>query len=332
VRGALHLALGGWLLLAAPAALAHEARPLHVELTQRGPEVFALEWRVPGSVPDFNRPEVRLPVACTARAGSRRSGDVEHRVFDCPGGLEGGALSIRYPLFNPSVTTLVRFRRLSGERHTAVLGPEQAVWRLPPPETPAGVARTHLELGVAHILDGADHLLFLTCLILVAGNARRIVITVTGFTLAHSLTLVLAALDAVRLPAPPVEAAIALSVVFLATEIARGRRDTWTWRQPIAVSSSFGLLHGFAFAGVLREVGLPQTELPAALLFFNVGVELGQLLFIAALVGAVWLLRHGLAALGPVTADALLARARLPVAYGVGWLASYWLFARIAGF
>jgi hypothetical protein len=204
-------------------------------------------------------------------------------------------------------------------------------WR-GPPETAGGVAREYLRLGVGHILGGADHLLFLACLIFVARTRRRILITVTGFTLAHSITLALAALGWVRVPVAPVEAAIALSIVFVATEIARNRRDTLTWRHPIAVASSFGLLHGFGFAAVLREVGLPQTELPMALLFFNLGVELGQVLFIAALLVGWAIARRLLAALEHWSATAALEHLRVPVAYGVGCISSYWLIARVAAF
>ncbi len=118
----------------------------------------------------------------------------------------------------------------------------------------------------------------------IAGTWRRILITITGFTIAHSITLALSALGLVRVPIPAVEAAIALSIVFLAVEIVRGDKTSLTYRYPIAVSSSFGLLHGFGFAAVLGETGLPQTEIPAALLFFNVGVELGQIAFVLAVV------------------------------------------------
>jgi len=227
---------------------------------------------------------------------------------------------------------LIRFQRLSGETHTAVLGPDESEWTLPPPESAGRVAREYLGLGLAHILEGGDHLLFLACLIFIARSTRRILVTVTGFTLAHSITLALATLGWVRLPVPPVEAAIALSIVFLATEIARQPRDTLTWRHPIAVSSSFGLLHGFGFAAVLREAGLPQLELPAALLFFNLGVEVGQVLFIAALVGVWALLRGLLRGRLSLSGPELMERARLPVGYAVGWLASYWLFVRVASF
>ena len=229
-------------LLAAP-AVAHEARPLHVEVRERAPRSFTVRWRTPGSVPARNRPEVAL-AGCALERSARAAAAIEERGYRCAEDAPGAVLTVRYPLFNPSVSTLVRFARLSGEQHTAVLGPDRSEWRLPLPETPGGVAREYLGLGMAHILEGADHLLFLACLIFIARSARRILVTVTGFTLAHSVTLALAVLGWVRVPVPPVEASIALSIVFLATEIARDRRDTLTRRFPISVSSSFGLLHG----------------------------------------------------------------------------------------
>jgi hydrogenase/urease accessory protein HupE len=204
---------------------------------------------------------------------------------------------------------------------------------IPETESFGAVARDYLSLGVQHILEGYDHLLFLVCLLLIAGTGRRIVITVTGFTIAHSITLVLSTLGVVRVPVPPVEAAIALSIVFLAVEIVRGNRDALTYRYPIAVASAFGLLHGFGFAAVLGETGLPQTEIPTALLFFNVGVEIGQLLFIGAVIGVYQLVR--------VTGTAMLDRdfsldalrpLQTPAAYAVGILASFWLVERVASF
>ena len=157
----------------------------------------------------------------------------------------------------------------------------------------------------------------------------------TGFTVAHSITLALAALNLVRVPVPPVEAAIALSIVFLATEIARDRHDTLTWRYPIAVAGSFGLLHGFGFASVLNEIGLPQTEIPAALLFFNVGVEVGQILFVSVIVGV----GGALAAFGLIQRDGSIGnegviplRFTRPAAYIAGSLAAYWMIDRVVGF
>ena len=161
---------------------------------------------------------------------------------------------------------------MTGENHTVTLTRGELVWRVPLREEVATVAVQYTWLGMEHIWIGFDHLLFVLCLIWIAGGIRRILVTITGFTLAHSVTLVLAALEVVSLPVPPIEAVIALSVLFLASEIARGKQDNLTWRYPIAVSSSFGLLHGLGFAAVLGEIGLPQTELVTGLVFFNVGV------------------------------------------------------------
>lgn len=144
----------------------------------------------------------------------------------------------------------------------------------------------------------------------------------------------MAALGIFRVPIPPVDAAIALSIVFLATEIARGRKNSLTWRYPIAVSSSFGLLHGFGFAAVLFQIGLPQTEIPAALLFFNIGVEIGQVLFAAAVIavflGSVFLFKNlnGRS----ISKELLLLKVQRPAAYLVGTLASFWMIERVAGF
>ena len=157
-------------------------------------------------------------------------------------------------------------------------------------------------------------------------------ITITGFTVAHSITLALSVLDIIRIPTPPVEAAIALSVVFLAWEIVKNDETQLTFRYPVAVSTSFGLLHGLGFAAVLRDIGLPQTQLPTALLFFNVGVEIGQILFLLALIVAFLvvrpLLRKGLQVDGGVRWDSITT----PASYVIGGVAAYWMIERIAGF
>lgn len=209
-----------------------------------------------------------------------------------------------------------------------------ALRALPDAETTSGVARKYAVIGIEHIWKGWDHLLFLVCLLWIAGDFRRVLVTITGFTLAHSVTLALSALDILRLPVPPVEAAIALSIVFLAREIIIGRRNSLTWNHPIAVSSSFGLLHGLGFAAVLGQIGLPQTQVLTGLLFFNVGVEIGQVIFIAGIAAAFF----GLKALFTFSErthlinESLLAPARLAAAYGVGIVASYWMIERILGF
>ena len=200
--------------------------------------------------------------------------------------------------------------------------------------TPFGVAREYTVLGVEHIWIGIDHLLFVACLLFIAGTTRRLLITITGFTVAHSITLALSALELVRIPTPPVEAAIALSVVFMAWEIVKGNKDSLTWRYPVAVSSSFGLLHGLGFAAVLRDIGLPQVELPTALLFFNIGVEIGQVLFVLALLLAFYLIRPVLIRVFSTARELSMHWTTLttPVGYVVGSLASYWMIDRVAGF
>jgi hypothetical protein len=311
----------------AVAAHAHEARPLYVEVRETARGELAVQWRIPASVPRFDLPDVEL-------GGCRLIGDrTEQHAGDAI--LRGARfrcasaspeLAVRYPLANPSIQTLIRFTRANGETHTALLSPEEPRWAPPTRATKRGVAAQYLALGARHIAEGVDHLLFLACLLLLARTPRRVVVTVTGFTLAHSLTLAASALDVVRLPSAPTEAVIALSVVLVASELAR-ERESLTRRTPVAVSSGFGLLHGFGFAGALREIGLPQTEIPTALLAFNVGVELGQLAFVAVAFAIAALARRARGEPG-----ALLPRAERAAAYGAGCLAAYWTVERVASF
>ena len=316
-----------------PVALAHESRPLYVEVTEREPLVFSVQWKIPPSVDVRNAPEISMPKGCVPAAEDGERGSVRRQTYRCETDPAGTALLVRYPAFNPSVATLVRVSRLSGEKHSVLASPDESEVIIPEQESFGAVARDYLSLGVQHILQGYDHLLFLVCLLLIAGTGRRILITITGFTLAHSITLALSALGLVRVPVPPVEAAIALSIVFLAVEIVRGDPSSLTYRYPIAVSSSFGLLHGFGFAAVLGETGLPQTEIPSALLFFNLGVEVGQLLFVAAVVATYQL---GRLLWRRVTDREWsipgMRRLRIFAAYSVGILATSWLIQRIAGF
>jgi len=183
-----------------------------------------------------------------------------------------------------------------------------------------------LVMGVEHILAGIDHLLFVLALLLIVDGTRRLVMTITAFTVAHSITLVAATLGWLHVPGPPVEAIIALSIVFVASEVIqrlRGR-DPLTARAPWIVAFSFGLLHGLGFAGALAEVGLPQVAIPVALLMFNVGVEVGQLLFVAAVVG----LQALVARLVAVRGDWVTAA----TAYGIGAVAAFWTIERVVGF
>jgi hydrogenase/urease accessory protein HupE len=230
---------------------------------------------------------------------------------------------------------LVRVESLAGTVQTERLSPTNTVFVVQATPGAGEVAATYLGLGVEHILFGFDHLLFVLALVILVRDWRRVAVTVTAFTIAHSITLAAATLGFVNVPGRPVEATIALSIVLVAVEIlnARAGKPSLTARLPWLVAFSFGLLHGFGFAGALAEVGLPQHAIPVALLFFNVGVETGQLVFVAAVLSLIWLLRH---AASQLLGAALVKRAfdRLDgaIAYGVGVVATYWLIERTTAF
>jgi hydrogenase/urease accessory protein HupE len=191
-------------------------------------------------------------------------------------------------------------------------------------------AMTYIVLGIEHILIGLDHLLFVACLVYISGSRKKLFFTITGFTLAHSITLFLSANDFVTIAIEPVEVVIALSIIFLAWEIAKNRQQSLSLRYPVLVSSSFGLLHGFGFAAVLSDIGLPESEKLWALLSFNIGVELGQLVFVLGLFMLVKILsyfyqffRHKVLTLSML---------RIPISYFCGTLATLWFLERLLAF
>jgi hydrogenase/urease accessory protein HupE len=323
------------LALIAGAAMAHESRPVYVELTETAPQRYLLQWRIPPSVPELGAPKIALSKECEPDSPTVQFGGPDGLVrrtgYYCSQGVAGQVVTVAFPSPNPSISSLISYRTPSGERHLKVLGPQETTWTVPTAETAARVAHRYLLLGIEHIWSGVDHLLFLVCLMWIAGSWRRILITVTGFTLAHSVTLGVSALGIVRVPIPPVEAAIALSILFLATELVKGPRHSLTWRSPIAVSSSFGLLHGFGFAAALSEICLPQTDLVLGLCSFNVGVELGQVVVVAGVMGMVRLVQW----LGLVSSARLAHRISIPrtaAGYAVGAIAVCWLIQRGAAF
>jgi hydrogenase/urease accessory protein HupE len=254
---------------------------------------------------------------------------LETVLVGCTAALEGQRIGIRYKLFNPSLATLLRFNPAGGDTRTTVLPPDQAEWQIPAAANWKTVARDYFLLGIEHIWAGIDHLLFVTGLLLLAKTARRITIAVTGFTLAHSVTLSLSALGLVRIPVPPIEAAIALSILFLAREVARPDPGSLARRFPLAVSSTFGLLHGFGFAAALSEAGLPRNEVAAALAFFNAGVEAGQLAYIAAVLILIAAAGAALRLAGLAPAGLKLPQLQTLSAYALGIPAAFWLIERL---
>ena len=300
-------------------AAADDLRPLVVEINEEAGHRYLLRVRTPPRVAPDNVPQIVFPEACNSESARAQA------LIKCAEAPYDDELSIRYPRREVANPTVVRVNLEAGESYTVALSSGVRKFRMPRPEDVVTVARQYAWLGAEHIWIGFDHLLFLVCLIWIAGTWKRIVITITGFTLAHSVTLALSALEIVRPPVPPIEAVIALSVLFLASEVTKGRRPNLTWRYPIAVSSAFGLLHGLGFAAVLNEIGLPKAEVITGLVFFNVGVEIGQVIFALAVI---LLLRGTTLMIG----DAALQHARVAAGYAVGCVAAYWLIDRLVAF
>ncbi len=321
------LAVAG--LLAAGAAGAHEVRPGYLEIRQTEAETYNVLWKVPA------RGEMKLAIyailpdncACLSPPSSYEVGGafVDRWTVACPGGLTGETIAID-GLSSTLTDVLVRIERLDGTTQVELLAPKAPSFVVEAAQGWLGIAGTYMRLGVEHILLGIDHLLFVLALLILVDGRRRLIGTVTAFTAAHSLTLAAATLGFVHVPQSPVEAIIALSIVFVAGEIAHAHQGQpgLTQRYPWVVAFTFGLLHGFGFAGALTEVGLPEQAIPLALLFFNVGVEVGQLLFIAVALGL-----GALAARIPMSRPAWAWK--VP-AYGIGAVATFWTIERVVGF
>ena len=330
-RNAAGLLLGLSLLAAMGDAHAHDARPLAVSIVEQAKNLYRIVVRVPPTLDAVNTPRVVWPDECDVRATSTPSTDAgDTGLVTCANGLDGRTIKITYPIYNPSITTLIRVQAADGTVETAVLPPDELEWTVPAVPSWLNVAEDYLAAGFRHIWGGPDHLLFVAGLMLLARRPRRILLAVTGFTMAHSITLSLATLGVVHIPIPPVEAMIALSVLFLAGEVARRNSDSFSHRYPISLSFTFGLLHGFGFASALGEIGLPTRELATGLLCFNLGVELGQIAFIAAAAAAVLAWQRARSLLAPARRTAIDTWAHTAAAYGLGIPAAIWFFERTA--
>jgi hydrogenase/urease accessory protein HupE len=328
MRGTLALLLA-ILVLWPSGAFSHELRPAFLDVREVAPDRFSVLWKVPALGDRPMQLDVTLPANCTPETEPVNAieGNYSLQRFNtvCKNGLGGTQIAIA-GLRTSLTDAILRIEYADGSSEVARLTPETPSMTVHGRVGPLETGVTYFRLGVEHILGGIDHLLFVLALMLLIHDRWMLLKTITAFTIAHSITLAGAALGYISAPQPPVEAAIALSIVFLARELAmeRQNRSDLTWRSPWIVAFAFGLLHGFGFAGALAEIGLPRGDVPLALLAFNLGVEAGQILFVVAML----VLYRATSALF----DIPVGSSRRYVAYAIGTLATLWLFERLSGF
>jgi hypothetical protein len=309
---------------------AHRLQPAYLEISEKSAGKFSILWKKPLVGGKAMNIHPQLPSSCTNLTEPvmqpLTSGAIERWLVDCG---ESGVVNETIFIEGLSATqtdTLLRIQLMNGSMHTTVMRPDSPSFLVPPKPSKSKVAGSYLVLGIEHILGGFDHLLFVLGLLLIVGRTMLLIKTITSFTLAHSVTLAMATLGFVYVPQAPVEVVIALSIIFLATELVKQHRGETglTTKAPWLVALSFGLLHGFGFAGALTEVGLPQSDIPLALLFFNVGVEVGQLMFVSGVLVVTWTIKK--------------TKFRWPVwskqvpAYAIGSLAAFWFIQRTVSF
>jgi hydrogenase/urease accessory protein HupE len=311
------------------AASAHEVRPAYLQVTEDAQHRLTLFWKQPvmGDVAVRLEPHLsgvdldQAPAEEQAAPGFRikRWKDVPAG----PGGLVGQTLTIE-GLDRTITDALVSVTLSDGRQLRQILKPEHPSLALDFAARQGLPIPAYLELGVEHILTGVDHLMFVLGLMLLVAGRWQLLRAITAFTLAHSLTLAASALGWVRVEPSIVEALVAMSIVFLAVELARSYRGQTglTVRYPWLIAFTFGLLHGFAFAGALAEVGLPPDAIPLSLFLFNLGVEIGQLLFVTAVLAVAWMIRR-------VMARPLPGWTRFAAPYGIGSFAGYWMIERL---
>jgi hypothetical protein len=317
--------VGALVLLRGAPARAHALSPSMLLLHERAAGIVDATWRTPSfRMPGADLRPV-LPDQCTPIGSEQIDEDAEsmtaHWSVDCGGasligmrvGVEGLGLA--------KTDALLHIELADGRTVDSVIRAREPYVTIPAPDSWLGVARRYGELGYAHIIGGYDHLLFVFGLLLLAPTRRALLATITAFTVGHSLTLTLAVLGITHVPPAPIEVLIALSIFVLAVELSRGTGDaTLMQRAPWLMALTFGFLHGLGFAGALRETGLPAAAIPMALLSFNVGIELGQLAFVAAVLLVTALAR-------PVTLRLPTWSRAVPV-YVMGSLAAFWMIER----
>jgi hydrogenase/urease accessory protein HupE len=315
-------------------AFAHEIRPAYLEIKQTASESYDILWKVP-ALGETKRLGiyVELPERCIItkelRATMFNSSLTERWSVKCSGRLSGETIRIE-GLSATMTDVLVRFENLDGSIQTARMTPSSPSFIVAKKIDAMDVVYSYTILGIEHILSGIDHLLFVLALLIITKGGWKLVKTVTAFTISHTISLTLATLGYVHIPQKPVEAVIALSIVFIATEILHQRQGKpgITSRSPWIVAFLFGLIHGLGFAGALSETGLPNDYIPTALLFFSIGVEAGHLLFISLVLLLMSILYRATSKLSPYYQQRLAFIQLLPT-YFIGSVAMFWMIHRI---
>ena len=313
------------LALVPDSARADELRPAYIEMTEQSPGQWSVLWKASTNSRLGQSSQVIIPANCRIEGERERefagSNILTRLALRCDGSLQGQSIGLK-GLELSTTDALVRIAPIDGAMQTLRLTPDQPVATLASPSIISNVAATYTIIGMEHILLGFDHLLFVLALVLLLKGGWLVAKTVTAFTVAHSLTLVGTTLGWLSLPSRPVESVIALSIVFLAVEIVKAKPGDprLSERFPWIVAFLFGLLHGFGFAGALAEIGLPEDDVPLALLTFNLGVEIGQLVIVAVALAVLYGLRH--------YRDRWLNPAKTATAYGIGIIATYWFIER----
>lgn len=325
-----------WLLFAATPAFADELRPAYIELNQVTETRWDILWKASAQSP-LAEGRVILPDSCSMIDQPQKQRDQSNIItrfsMICDGPIANDQVGLRGLEYSNS-DALLRIAPLGQNVQTIRLTPNANIAAIAPPDGASiitNVAGAYTLLGFEHIIEGYDHLLFILALVLLIPSLRLVAWTVTAFTLAHSITLIGTTLGYLSLPSQPVEAVIALSIIFLAIEVVQSLRRhgapdeklRLSQRYPWMVAFLFGLLHGFGFAGALAEIGLPQNDVPLALLTFNLGVELGQLLIVGIAIILMRLIQH----LKPQW----LILIKILIGYAIGIIATYWFIERMIG-
>ncbi|MDN3651424.1 HupE/UreJ family protein [Thalassotalea ponticola] len=305
--------------------IAHEIRPAYLQIQETQPTVYNIMWKVPSNgnrvidiQPKFDE---KFTLSSLGHYTALEGFVVYRYTLNGEHSLSGTGVSITN-LGSTTIDTLVTVKLMDGSSHTLLIQPKHNFVRIPATHSSWKVAVTYAVLGIEHILLGIDHLLFVLALLLIVRGFKTLIKTITAFTVAHSITLAGVALGYFSLPPTPVEVLIALSIMLVCVEAVRQRRGVssiatqWPW----LIAFAFGLLHGFGFAGAILDIGLPQTDAPIALLFFNVGVELGQIAFVVTLLCIGNLVKK---------VRLLPKHVAISASYLIGSLSSFWVFERL---